>query len=87
MKVFISLILLFSITTLVGCAGAKGGVAPGGAPVSETIPAITTSGWEYEINQSEKIISSNNWEGTLDTLDVSEQLVTVNGWTVEVSND
>jgi hypothetical protein len=80
------IIILFSIATLVSCAGGKEGAAPS-APVVDTVPAVTDAGWEYEMNYSEKIVSSNSWEGTLDTQDVSEQLITANGWTVEVSND
>ncbi len=81
----VHLFILTSFTVFVGCSGAKDGVAPS-LPIEST-PSITLSGWEYEMNYSEKIVSSNSWEGTLDTQDVSEQLITANGWTVEVSND
>ncbi len=91
MKLFKSIFYIFLtlglMSILMSCSGMKDGVAPSQPSVTPSMPSTTESGWEYEMNYSEKVTTTRNWEGTVDMNDVSETLITANGWTVEISND
>ena len=80
-------LMLGLMSILMSCSGMKDGVAPSQPAMNPSQPTNTNSGWEYEMNYSEKITTVSSWEGTVDMNDVSETIMTANGWTVEVSND
>lgn len=72
-----------------GCAGSKDGVAPSSPVPAAEVPASPNpaGSWEFELNFSEKISTSNGWDVVLDTSDVTGYVSLANGWKVEVSND
>ena len=88
-------------TFLVGCAKPKddatpASTAPGDTGSSPSTPVVTpppppvpspVGQWEYELDFTDKLTTSNNWGVVMDTNDVIGSVSLANGWQAEVSND
>jgi hypothetical protein len=88
MKNLTYIILTFlMVISFVGCSGAKEGFAPSTEAPAADQPAVIETGWEYEMNQAQKITTVSNWEAVMGSQEISETYLTSNGWTAEVSHD